>query len=169
MAALYVLPGLAILPAIGGIADAWGIRTGLLLMAPVFLIGCLVIASGAPLVTEDLQRCGPRPQRSPRCSTNAGRAGRSCCSAAASTVHYDRVQVLFGVDFEIDEGEIVALLGTNGAGKSTLLRAICGTTEVSGGAVVFDGRDMTHTPPNEAADAASRWCRVARASSRPSP
>ena len=65
-------------------------------------------------------------------------------------VHYDDVQVLFGVNLEVDEGEIVALLGTNGAGKSTLLKAISGLVQASG-AVVFDGRDMTHTPPDEVA------------------
>ena len=66
-------------------------------------------------------------------------------------VFYGNVQVLFDVDFEIDEGEIVALLGTNGAGKSTLLRAICGVVEADKGAVIFDGRDITHAPPNEIA------------------
>jgi branched-chain amino acid transport system ATP-binding protein len=66
-------------------------------------------------------------------------------------VHYDNVQVLFGVNLEVDEGEIVALMGTNGAGKSTLLRALSGLVQASGGAIVFDGRDMTHTPPDEIA------------------
>ena len=66
-------------------------------------------------------------------------------------VHYGGVQVLFGVNFEVDEGEIVALLGTNGAGKSTLLKAISGLVEATNGAVVFDGRDMTYAPPNEIA------------------
>ncbi len=66
-------------------------------------------------------------------------------------VFYGNVQVLFDVDFEIDEGEIVALLGTNGAGKSTLLKAICGVVEADKGAVIFDGRDITHAPPNEIA------------------
>jgi ABC-type branched-subunit amino acid transport system ATPase component len=61
------------------------------------------------------------------------------------------VQVLFGVDFDVEEGEIIALLGTNGAGKSTLLRAISGTTEASAGAIVFDGREITHMPPHETA------------------
>ena len=61
------------------------------------------------------------------------------------------MQVLFDVDMEVDEGEIVALMGTNGAGKSTLLRAMSGLVPASAGAVVFDGRDMTYTPPNEVA------------------
>jgi branched-chain amino acid transport system ATP-binding protein len=59
--------------------------------------------------------------------------------------------VLFGIDFEVDEGEIVALLGTNGAGKSTLLKAISGIVEADKGAVILDGRDSTHAPPNEIA------------------
>jgi ABC-type branched-subunit amino acid transport system ATPase component len=66
-------------------------------------------------------------------------------------VSYGQVQVLFDVDLEVDEGEIIALLGTNGAGKSTLLKAICGVVEADKGAVIFDGRDITHAPPNEIA------------------
>src|SRR5439155_5394377 len=59
-------------------------------------------------------------------------------------VSYDGTQVLFNVDFEIKEGEIVALLGTNGAGKSTLLRAISGLIDPDGGAIFFAGRDIAH-------------------------
>src|SRR5438034_5912928 len=66
-------------------------------------------------------------------------------------VEYAGVQVLFGVDFGVEERQIIALLGTNGAGKSTLLRAISGTQEASAGAVLFDGRDITHMPPHETA------------------
>ena len=64
---------------------------------------------------------------------------------------YDDRQVLFDVDIDVKEGEIVALLGTNGAGKSTLLKAISGVVEADRGAVVLDGRDITHAPPNEIA------------------
>src|SRR4051812_27419207 len=66
-------------------------------------------------------------------------------------VAYDKVQVLFGIDLDIDEGEIVALLGTNGAGKSTLLKAIAGVQEATNGAIFLDGRDITHAPPHESA------------------
>jgi branched-chain amino acid transport system ATP-binding protein len=66
-------------------------------------------------------------------------------------VGYDGVQVLFGVDLDVAEGELIALLGTNGAGKSTLLRAITGLSEPSNGAIFIDGVEATHLPPHEVA------------------
>ncbi|MEY2426616.1 MAG: hypothetical protein QOI61_2188, partial [Actinomycetota bacterium] len=66
-------------------------------------------------------------------------------------VGYDGVQVLFGVSVEIDEGEIVALLGTNGAGKSTLLRAISGLVPPTAGSVLFDGEEIAHAAPHDIA------------------
>ncbi|MBV9413113.1 MAG: ATP-binding cassette domain-containing protein, partial [Acidimicrobiia bacterium] len=56
---------------------------------------------------------------------------------------YGQLQVLFGVDLTVREGEIVALLGTNGAGKSSLLRSVTGLLPASAGTVTFDGRDVT--------------------------
>ena len=61
-------------------------------------------------------------------------------------VAYGQVQILFGVDFQVHPGEIVALLGTNGAGKSTLLKAICGLVKPKRGTVHFAGEDITSLP-----------------------
>ncbi len=58
-------------------------------------------------------------------------------------VAYDKVQVLFGVDLDVQRGEIVALLGTNGAGKSTLLKAVSGLVQPVAGHIWFDGKDIT--------------------------
>jgi ABC-type branched-subunit amino acid transport system ATPase component len=59
---------------------------------------------------------------------------------------YGPVQILFGVDFDVEEGEIVALLGTNGAGKSTLLKGICGLVRPRRGTVTFADEDITALP-----------------------
>ena len=56
---------------------------------------------------------------------------------------YGQLQVLFDVSFTVDDGEMVALLGTNGAGKSTLLRVISGLGLPSRGSVTFRGSDIT--------------------------
>ena len=56
---------------------------------------------------------------------------------------YGAVEVLRGVDLHVDEGEIVALLGSNGAGKSTLNNVLCGIYLAWGGRVTFDGRDLS--------------------------
>jgi ABC-type branched-subunit amino acid transport system ATPase component len=61
-------------------------------------------------------------------------------------VSYGHVQVLFSVDFDVNEGELVALLGTNGAGKSTLLKGICGLERPKRGKVLFAGTDVTNLP-----------------------
>src|SRR3954453_10376029 len=59
---------------------------------------------------------------------------------------YGRRQVVKGVDFEVNPGEIVGLLGPNGAGKTTSFRMTIGLINADGGKVVFDGQDVTHLP-----------------------
>src|SRR3954468_16139094 len=59
---------------------------------------------------------------------------------------YGPVQILFGVDFDVAQGEVVALLGTNGAGKSTLLKGVCGLVRPKRGQVMFNGEDVTKLP-----------------------
>ena len=69
--------------------------------------------------------------------------GTALLSCRGVDVAYDKVQVLFGVDLDVERGEIVALLGTNGAGKSTLLKAVSGLVTPAAGQIVFDGVDIT--------------------------
>jgi branched-chain amino acid transport system ATP-binding protein len=64
---------------------------------------------------------------------------------------YGRVMALKGVDMDVNEGEIVTLIGANGAGKSTLMMTICGNPRAREGAVVFDGEDITQLPTHEIA------------------
>ncbi len=66
-------------------------------------------------------------------------------------VAYDQTQVVFGVNIDVADGEIVALLGTNGAGKSTVLRAISGLAVARAGEIHFDGTDITRLDPNSIA------------------
>jgi len=61
---------------------------------------------------------------------------------------YDDVQVLWGVDLQVAQGEIVALIGSNGAGKSTLLRTISGLVRPTGGLVAFADADITKLTPD---------------------
>ena len=64
---------------------------------------------------------------------------------------YGPVQILFGLDLDIYEGEIVALLGTNGAGKSTLFKCITNLLEPSRGSVQFAGQELVGVPTDEIA------------------
>ncbi|MGE5771878.1 MAG: ABC transporter ATP-binding protein [Hyphomicrobiales bacterium] len=64
---------------------------------------------------------------------------------------YGRVMALKGVDLEVNEGEIVTLIGANGAGKSTLMMTICGNPRAREGTIDFAGRDITRLPTHEIA------------------
>jgi branched-chain amino acid transport system ATP-binding protein len=65
--------------------------------------------------------------------------------------YYGRVQALRGVDMEVNDGEIVTLIGANGAGKSTLMMTICGNPRPREGTIEFAGRDITRMPTHEIA------------------
>jgi branched-chain amino acid transport system ATP-binding protein len=62
------------------------------------------------------------------------------------TAFYGAIQALKGVDLEVNEGEIVTLIGANGAGKSTLMMTICGNPRARDGRIVYAGRDITKAP-----------------------
>jgi len=62
---------------------------------------------------------------------------------------YGDIQILWGIDFHIDEGEAVCLVGANGAGKSTLLRTLSGLMRVRSGQIAFMGQDLTNRSPRQ--------------------
>ncbi len=59
-------------------------------------------------------------------------------------VNYGVIPALKGLNFYVDEGEVVALIGSNGAGKTTTLHAISGIVKKAGGQIIFDGTDITN-------------------------
>ncbi len=65
------------------------------------------------------------------------------------TAFYGAIQALKGVDLEVNEGEIVTLIGSNGAGKSTLMMTICGNPRARDGEIRYDGQDITRLPTFE--------------------
>jgi ABC-type branched-subunit amino acid transport system ATPase component/branched-subunit amino acid ABC-type transport system permease component len=80
-----------------------------------------------------------------------GRASPDSSGSAVTMTNvdasYGHVQVLYDVDLAVDDGEVIALLGTNGAGKSTLLRVLAGLMSAGEGRVVFEGEDITELDP----------------------
>ena len=65
--------------------------------------------------------------------------------------YYGHIAALRGVDLDVDEGEIVALIGANGAGKSTLMMTICGNPRAREGSIRFAGRDISRLATHEIA------------------
>jgi branched-chain amino acid transport system ATP-binding protein len=151
MGSVFVLAGMLTLPLIATVGDTWGMRWGMTLMIPMFVIGGLVIASAGDLIQRDIAQVWSAAAARAEVLHQRRQGRAKMLLVRGLNVSYGDVQVLFDVDFEIDEGEIVALLGTNGAGKSTLLKAIAGLVPANKGTVVYDGRDITYAPAHEIA------------------
>ena len=66
---------------------------------------------------------------------------------------YGKTQILNGLDFEVNQGEIVTLIGANGAGKTTTLKTLCGVIPAMAGQVEFEGQNLTNAKPYDIVDA----------------
>ena len=138
---------------LGAISDATNVTTALTFIGPVCAVGGALLAVGSRFVRRDitlviedvLERYAE------------GRRRNSGGAIPALQVHdldfsYGTQQVLFDVNVEVAEGEIVALLGTNGAGKSTLLRAVSGLDHPHRGVIRIFGVNCTYLEPEQIID-----------------
>ena len=64
-------------------------------------------------------------------------------------VHYGVIKAIKGISFEVNQGEVIALIGANGAGKTTTLHTVTGLIQPSHGQIIFDGKDITKIPPHK--------------------
>ena len=136
------LGGLAVL---GGIDRRFGVGVALALLSVPGCIGALVLRSIRQTINNDFDHVIDDFIESEEIRTlKAQGVALPMLACRHLDFSYRGVQVLFDVNFAVDEGEMVALLGTNGAGKSTLLRAISGLGFPDRGRVHLGGSEITH-------------------------
>jgi branched-chain amino acid transport system ATP-binding protein len=80
-----------------------------------------------------------------------GANGNPLLAVRGVQTFYGKIIALRGVDLDVFDSEIVALIGANGAGKSTLMMTICGNPQAHGGSITYDGQDITRLPTHEIA------------------
>jgi branched-chain amino acid transport system ATP-binding protein len=152
LSGLFELPSYLVwTPMMYAAYSSFGFKAVLWFGVPFGLLAAVMDLSAAPLFDIDRRNAFSAAMAHEEIRRTQQSADAKLLVCRDVCVEYSGVQILFNVDFDLREGEIVALLGTNGAGKSTLLRAIGGVTEASDGAIVFDGREITHSLPNEIA------------------
>jgi branched-chain amino acid transport system ATP-binding protein len=132
----------------GSISDNHGMRWGIAILMPYWVMAGLILITAAKFVGDDAA-AGLRSLAAAAAARQGtdSEGSRALLVVRGLDVAYDQTQVLFGVDLDVYEGEIVALLGTNGAGKSTLLKAISALNPARSGSVYFDGRDIARLDP----------------------
>ena len=126
------------------IAGRRGLSVPSLAEHPVFEVASEDEGTAVEIGTAEIGTAEPPPEITTEVPT--GPLIVSCEDVDAS---YGQIQVLFGVHLQVQEGEMLALLGTNGAGKSTVLRVVAGLLRPQKGRVVFEGEDITDLDPVE--------------------
>jgi ABC-type branched-subunit amino acid transport system ATPase component len=134
--------------------NAFGVRAAVLILGiPTSIIGSLLLMNGARHIRHDLSLVVEELLE--ELDEHRKRAEEGVRTPVLQVVNtdfsYGPVQVLFDVNFEIHEGECVALLGTNGAGKSTILRVVSGLEVPERGVVRLNGRNITYVAPEQRA------------------
>jgi branched-chain amino acid transport system ATP-binding protein len=125
------------------ITNAFGYRASFWIFVPLFVIGASLLRSASRFVAEDIakRKITEAADATVRRQRADGTGG--LLMVRSLDAGYEGVQVVFGVDLDVGDGEMVAVLGTNGAGKSTLMRAISGLVVPTAGEVMFDGKAIT--------------------------
>jgi ABC-type branched-subunit amino acid transport system ATPase component len=130
---------------LGGLDRRFGVRLAVAALALPALLGAFLARRAATGVPADLSGLAQREVARGRLQAGAARGEKfPLLSCEGIDFSYGQLQVLFDVTFTVDEGEMVALLGTNGAGKSTLLRVISGLGFPRRGSVSCLGQDITY-------------------------
>jgi ABC-type branched-subunit amino acid transport system ATPase component/predicted MFS family arabinose efflux permease len=144
-AILYLGAGAIFSPLFADLGESEGYRLAVGILALTLVAGGLVVWTARVHVRRDVEQAAASLRVATELEEQLHSGAESTLLAVRGLdVAYDGVQVLFGVDLDIREGEIVALLGTNGSGKSTLLNAVSGLVDPIGGAVFYAGKDITH-------------------------
>jgi ABC-type branched-subunit amino acid transport system ATPase component/sugar phosphate permease len=130
---------------LAGIDKRFGISGSIASLIFPGVVAGLIVRSAGPMIGKDLDRMIDEVLESEDLrvlTANGGRVPMLTCKNIDFS--YGQLQVLFDVNFTVDEGEMVALLGTNGAGKSTLLKVISGIGLPSKGSVRYRGQDISY-------------------------
>src|SRR5581483_10624404 len=131
-------------------SDSAGVRVGLWWLAVFAAIGAVPGIQLWGQAGVDRDRARAREMAQPRVAAD-GVSETPLLDVTDVEVSYGIVQVLFGVEFSLRKGEMLAVLGTNGAGKSTVLKAVSGFLRPTSGSIRLDGEDITGLLPEEIA------------------
>ncbi|HZQ84561.1 MAG TPA: MFS transporter [Acidimicrobiales bacterium] len=130
---------------LSGIDRRFGIGGAVVSLCGPILVAAWIFYRTAPLVSVDLDRMIDEVvEREELRILQTSGVHLPMLACRHIDFSYGQLQVLFDVNFTVDEGEMVALLGTNGAGKSTLLRVISGLGLPTKGSVHFQGAEITY-------------------------